>query len=268
MVHVVIQTRFSFFGKSGWRTADTMTPEILFEPRRLDSRLDLFEKIALASLATQEDRDFHLAVLSSRQMPKPYQTRLRELCHDTLGEDRASVVFRAPGHAPSFLRRFVHDNYDPTEPMAQVALDDDDGLAKDFVATAKIETEAALKLLYDDDEAVYLSFARGLSLIIGQDAPQIAPRLAPFNNQGLILAAPAGTMKNPYNTSHKMIPKRRPSRSIATKRPFYIRAVHDSNDSKALVEKDRLTAEEIAAMAQYFPFLPDLMQQNIRLNAA
>jgi hypothetical protein len=269
MADVLFQTRFSFFGRSGWRSKASKTPEMLFDPDRLDPRLEMFEKITPASLKCQDDPDFHLVVLSSTLMPEVYQKKLTEMCNDNLGPERSNVIFRPKAHAPAMFKDYVHSAYEEEQILAQVVLDDDDAVCCDFVSVVKAETEAALRPCYDEDvDTVFISFARGISLILGDGEPEIAPRNSIFNNQGLIMAAPAGTRRNPYNTSHRMIHQRRPSRSIATKPPFYLRTLHDSNDSRGLVDDVRLTQDEIKEMARYFPFLPNLMRQKIRLSAA
>ncbi|WP_177172598.1 glycosyltransferase [Paracoccus alkenifer] len=41
-IPVVIVTRFSFFGKSGWKSDASRDRELLFQPQRLEQRLRLF----------------------------------------------------------------------------------------------------------------------------------------------------------------------------------------------------------------------------------
>lgn len=69
-MEVVFQTRFSFFGVSGWQSATSQSEEMLFDPERLNKRFDLFERIALAGLRDQTDDDFKLSVLSSTNLPQ------------------------------------------------------------------------------------------------------------------------------------------------------------------------------------------------------
>ncbi|HHC29039.1 MAG TPA: hypothetical protein ENK80_00495, partial [Rhodobacterales bacterium] len=76
---VVFETRFSFFGQSGWKSAAAADPGLLFDPARMDERLKLFERITLPSLKAQEDGDFTHMVLSSTLMPNDYKIKLRDL---------------------------------------------------------------------------------------------------------------------------------------------------------------------------------------------
>ena len=66
---ILICTRFSFFGRSGWKSEFSADPEMLFEQGRLEQRFWLFENITLPSLVSQTDKDFHYFVLSSCLMP-------------------------------------------------------------------------------------------------------------------------------------------------------------------------------------------------------
>ena len=50
---IVIVTRFSFLGESGWKSDASRSAEMLFEADRLNRRLELFCTITLPSLAAQ-----------------------------------------------------------------------------------------------------------------------------------------------------------------------------------------------------------------------
>ena len=51
---VVFETRFSYFGQSGWKSAAAADPKLLFDPPRMDERLKLFERVTLPSLKAQD----------------------------------------------------------------------------------------------------------------------------------------------------------------------------------------------------------------------
>lgn len=62
---IVFETRFSFFGQSGWRSDHAADPDLLFADDRLEQRLRYFEQITLESLKGQTDGNFRHLVLSS-----------------------------------------------------------------------------------------------------------------------------------------------------------------------------------------------------------
>lgn len=253
---VVFQTRFSFFGVSGWQSATSQSEELLFAPERLEARFRLFEHIALASLRDQTDPDFRLSVLSSTNLPQKYKTRLEELCKDTLGAERIDVHYRGARKAGKLFRQIMCDRYPDDQTISQVVLDDDDAVSSDFVAVCKSEANYAMANNYDGSDATFLTFPRGVSLgIEDQQAMWLSPRNAFFTNLGLTLVAPPSFGRHPFLTSHRQIGNRFPSRAILSKRPFYVRAVHEGNDSEAKHREGRYTNDEIVDMMQYFPFL-------------
>jgi len=261
MVDILIQTRFSFFGKSGWRSKASADPEKLFNPERLDQRLELFEKIALASLRAQTDPDFRLLILSSNMMPEAYQQKLTELCHRMLGEERVKIMFQKPHHAGTVFRKYVNRTYDPETYLAQVVLDDDDGLSHDFIAICRNECLLAKNTFHDGTGELFLSFPTGYSLMLRKGKPDLIPRSTPFTNLGLTLLSKASSRVNPYSKAHRKLGERFETRVIGTMRPFYLRSVHTSNDSRAMIEGDILTETEIAEILPYFPYLQAFLAQ-------
>jgi len=205
-MQVVIQTRFSFFGQSGWRSEASQNPEILFDPARLETRLRFFEHIALASLQHQTDPNFRIAVLSSTLMPDPFQTRLSELCHDVIGPRRADVMFRQPGSAGANFRRHVHNRCTATPHVAQVVLDDDDALSADFVEVCRAESTAAMALNRGKHDYCFLSFPKGASMELDNQTARLSGREVPMTNLGLTLVAPNRTKRNPFTSFCHLLP--------------------------------------------------------------
>ena len=255
-MELIFQTRFSFFGVSGWQSTASQSEEALFAPERLNKRFDLFESVALACLKDQTNQDFRLAVLSSVNLPQKYKDRLNELCKDTLGAERCDIYYCGPRKAGRLFRKFMCEKYPDDRTIAQVVLDDDDAVSCDFVDICKREAEFAVSNNYDGTDGVYLTFPRGLSMgIENQRAQWLAPRNAFFTNLGLTLVAPPTFKRHPFLTSHRQIGNRFTSRAILTARPFYIRAIHDENDSDAKHRSSQYSPEQIVEYIRYFPFL-------------
>ncbi len=253
---IIYQTRFSYFGKSGWRAPASRDPNKLFDPGRLNARLAMFERYTLASLAAQTDADFEHVILSSTLMPERYKALLRGLARRTLGE-RARVLFRRPGSAGLMFRRHLRASHDSGEQVAQVVLDDDDALSADFTAALRHYAQAVLGDPFNEDEAVFLSFPSGYSLGLDEAGlPRwLAPRNVPYTNLGLALIAPADYRKNAFMTSHRKIGQRHASRLIGARRPWYLRAVHGHNDSRAIASDERLPLQDSPELLRHFPFM-------------
>ncbi|TNF61252.1 MAG: hypothetical protein EP307_07225 [Rhodobacteraceae bacterium] len=258
-VQVVFQTRYSFFGSSGWRSEASKTAEILFDPARLSRRLDLFRRMTLACLRDQTDPDFRLVVLTSTRLPEDHLARLTEACSDILGAGRAQVIPRAPGSAGQWLRRYMHRHMADVPHSAQVVLDDDDALSVDFVERTRTEAEFALTAMAPGQDCVYLSWASGLTARFNPDGGvDLMPREVPFTNLGLTLVAPTMTSRNPYMLAHKKVARRHAVRVFHDQRPWYLRAVHDLNDSRAMHGDDPLPRAAVEAVLDRFPLLRDM----------
>lgn len=95
--------RFSFWGRSDWGVYAGTKPgtaaeekalqrslATLYDEARLAFRFRSFERLTLASLVAQKNRDFLFVVLSSKAMPAVWRQRLRALC---AGQPQIRLVF-------------------------------------------------------------------------------------------------------------------------------------------------------------------------------
>jgi hypothetical protein len=253
-VPLVVVTRFSFLGKSGWKSDASRDADLLFSPDRLRLRLALFRSITLQSLAGQTRQDFTHLILTSSQMPDWAMAELRQACGAAYGsEDRFTIVADPPGKAAVSLRRHLIASF-PGAAVAQAVLDDDDGLAIDFVAElrhhlAKLEA-ANLKAAYLEASdtgttqklgptqklPAFVSFSSGYGFELGpSDASMWTAALYqhsyPFINCGLTLVGPPGDGKNILGIQHRKTPQLHDTALVRGKRMF-LRSVHGINDSR------------------------------------
>ena len=251
-------TRFSFFGKSGWKSKSSTDPDLLFAPERLDPRFEMFEKITLRSLADQTDPDFDHMVLSSSFMPEHYRKQLKDLCGDYLG-DRAKVLFRRYKYVSQVVHNFTLETYGDEDVVMQSVLDDDDAVSVDFVEAMRFEAETVQNTPYHSDPVTFLTFPRGFTLGLQDgEAPWLAHRHVPFTNLGLCILKPPSHNKNLFNISHLKVGKRYGSRMAGSHRPFYLRTVHDHNDSRARHSNAMLDQAQVSEQFRYFPLLESL----------
>lgn len=234
---IVVVTRFAFLGISGWKSETSRNASLLFEPDRLRVRLELFRSIALPSLAAQTDRNFRHMVLTSSQLPDWASRELAEACAAAHGSpDRFDIVAGRPGPARRALRLFLEKAY--TEPLvAQMILDDDDGLACDFVASVR-ERLVAMDAAGQDrppGEPAFVSFADGYGFVLdltdtGETVAKVYQHRYPFINCGLTLVGRRFD-KNILGISHRKEPVRVGAQPITGKRMF-LRSLHGTNDSR------------------------------------
>ena len=253
---ILIVMRFSYFGKSGWQGEASRQKELLFDPARLSRRLELLGSLALPSLAAQGDRNFHLMILCSEDMPALAQDALRDICAERLAAELYSIVPRPYGRAPKHVSEFLRKRY-AMGPVIQTVLDDDDAFATDLIAG--IRTELAQLPQTESREAMrFVSFADGFGLDVteGGSEPRLYRHRYPYVNLGLSMVSDV-TGKNILSIAHQKTPKLYPSRLVKG-RPMFVRSLHGLNDSRVSVGQ-RWTElqgwQSDAKVTRRFPYL-------------
>lgn len=232
-IPVSVTMRFSYLGFSGWQGAASGNSDSLFDTRRLEARFHLFERIALASLAAQTDPGFHLHVLTSESLPGWALDRLRETSAAALGPARVTVDARPQGRVRKFHRIFLQQRYGETR-IAQVVLDDDDGLAADFVEIlrGRIQLAVGEGRLAGPADVHFLTFPAGYALVHAGAAAGLYRHRYKFINLGLTMIGPPG--RSIHATLHQVDPERF-GYTVWDSRPMFVRSVHDFNDSRVAV---------------------------------
>jgi hypothetical protein len=234
-LEILVCTRFSFRGLSGWQSDFAADPEKLFARERLEARLLLLRAITLPSLATQDTQSFHHYLLTSSDLPDWALEALNAACLAAYGTaDRFSIRAEPWGNARRHLRAFMTDRYG-TEPVAQVVLDDDDGLGAGFMADlagrlARIEGEVATgtrTLPY------FISYPYGLALNFGESGLELYRHSYEFINLGLTMIGTPED-KNIFSIDHLSAPKRF-GVEIVDRKLMFLRSVHGFNDSRVEV---------------------------------
>lgn len=228
---ILVSTRFSFLGASGWQSDFSKDAAMLFDKNRLLRRLWLFNNIALASLASQTDDNFHHFILSSDQMPDWAKSELTDMCEDRLGAGKFTIQFAPQGPARKFQRHAI-GKFAGSDPVAQVVLDDDDGLSSDFIATLRAHLAQAEPLEAEGTPHFY-TFPKGYALGLRDDEVQLWAHRFKFINLGLTMVG-RKDHKNIFGIGHMDAPKRFGYTSD-TRKLMYIRTLSDVNDSRVSV---------------------------------
>jgi len=231
---IVVAMRFSYWGKSGWKSPASQDKTLLFDTDRLLLRLSLLQSLALPSLAAQTDQRFHLHVLTSWGLPVWAKQALREACEEVLSEGQFTIDPRRWSLAASQYRNYLRDRYG-TARILQVVLDDDDGLSTDFLANMR--QEMAMMAAPETAQAVrFISQSRGYGLDLTNldtSAITLYPMRSAFINLGLALSAQADGM-NIYGIAHRATPPQHPH-VVCKARRMFVRTIHSRNDSRVAV---------------------------------
>lgn len=228
---ILISTRFSFFGQSGWKSEFSADPKKLFDENRLEQRFWLFENITLPSLASQTDKDFHYFVLSSTQLPEWAKEKLNNLCERHIGLGNFTIRFARGGRARKF-QMLMLSALAGDDPVAQVVLDDDDALASDFIATLKSQLQILDPSTLESCPH-FVTYPVGYALGLREGNTCLWEQSYRFINLGLTMIGPSSP-KNIFGIDHLGAPPRFGFTNDSTK-PMYIRTLSNVNDSRVAV---------------------------------
>lgn len=126
--------RFSFFGRTD--TGSSVGTEedahrLLWNEQRMAVRFHLFENLLLPSIWNQDDNNFKLIVLTSKDMPDPYQERLDRAVANVPTITVLRVATRDIGHALKPM--MLEASNDRRDRAAYFRVDDDDALATCYI---------------------------------------------------------------------------------------------------------------------------------------
>lgn len=231
---VLVVMRFSYFGKSGWKSDFSKDREMLFATDRLEGRFALLEKLPLPSLAAQTDQNFHLLIICSDVMPDWAQARLAEICERVMPAKTYTVAPRRFGFAHMHFMRLLKRRYGQGR-IIQTVLDDDDGFSTDFIASVRQEL-AQMEPVASENDMRFVSFARGYGFDLSPENPAeygLFRHRYPYINLGLTMVTDVAG-KNLLSISHRKTPKEHACRLVEGQ-PMFVRSLHASNDSRVEV---------------------------------
>lgn len=237
-MEVVVCTRFSFLGRSGWKSDFAQDPQLLFERERLQARFRLFELINLPSLVSQSRQRFHHFILTSALLPDWAHERLQAACLAAYGDaGRFTLYARPEGPARRFLQEFLRARYGAGL-VAQVVLDDDDGLAPVFMEdlAPRLDRIAGEVAAGTRPLPYFVSYPFGYALNLrGEQGAELYRHSYDFINLGLTMIARAEE-RNAFSIDHRNAPRRHGA-EIVERRDMFVRSVHGFNDSRVEVTR-------------------------------
>lgn len=200
--------RFSMIGQGDWKAYRKIDPQNLervyaekeaelFDEDRMETRLRTFEKLTLASLKAQNDRDFLFLVVSSDRMPPAYQARLRDLCAAC---QNVVLRFVPPMHVVDAQKDILAELNLIQRDCLQFRLDDDDALSKRFIERLRLHGQA----LWAQYPAFSISFPNLIYSVIDGDTQGLYRWFNPFLGIGL---AVRNAKRSVYGYAHYKIPQ-------------------------------------------------------------
>ncbi len=200
---------------------------MLYAPERLEHRFLWFSHVALPSIRAQTDPDFRLIVLLGEDFPEPWLSQMQALIADV---PQVVLDFAPPGPHREVCADAMRRHVDPTaDVLAQFRLDDDDGVAVDFVARIRADLAAVLPV-YGRADLMALDYCRGVLLTETDGILVPTLRRASLWTPALVLLSRPMAARMILDYPHHLIWRHMPLISFQDEAMF-LRGSHGGNDS-------------------------------------
>ncbi|EPX86862.1 putative rhamnosyl transferase [Salipiger mucosus] len=223
--------RFSWPAEGGFQVEHASIAErraYLYSKARMEQRFRTFEAITLPGLRGQTDPDFTFVLLIDEALPEAHAERLLALVADL---PQAVVVARPPGPHRATCREVLNAaRHDPAAPCLQFRLDDDDTVARDFIARIRADA-AMLEGLRSRNRLVTLDYNRGYILRPSAEGLHGEETVLNSYPMGMAMCLQGGVTQSIMNFAHGKVARFMPVVSF-TDSAMFVRGHSDFNDSR------------------------------------
>ncbi|WP_179381576.1 glycosyltransferase [Jannaschia marina] len=238
-LQILAITRFAYPGLGGYQT-EHETVEArkahLWHPDRMEARLRTLEHVSLRTLSMQSDSDFRTLVITGADLPEPWRGRLERIVSGLKG---GTIVYHPDEPYRDAIRNAVLPHIDPEgPPVLQFRHDDDDGVARRFVARAR-ETFTALEHVWAQHKRLTIDFNRGYLLNLTPDGPRVEETFLSYIciAQAIVLAPT--NRRTALHFPHHRLGTLMPSFTLPDA-PMWLRGIDGTNDSGQAGQLKRL----------------------------
>ena len=199
----------------------------LYAPERLDLRFLWFEQVALPCLRAQTDPDFTHLVLIGDDLPAVYRDRMEAVVADV---PQVRLIPRATANHRDVYREILLEARDRrADVVAEHRLDDDDGVAVDFVASARSDF-ARGREIFADHGKMAVDYQKGIVIHADGDGVAYVRRVTKYWAPGLVTYFQPDFDKCTMDFPHHRVWWRMPTLTFSNK-IMYLRGSHATNDS-------------------------------------
>ncbi|MDB2407885.1 putative rhamnosyl transferase [Jannaschia sp.] len=229
-LQILALVRFAYPGLGAFQTVhDTVAQREahLWAPNRMDARMRTLEHVCLRTLRQQIDPDFRTLIVTGDGLPEPWRSRLMALSEDLSG---AEVIFQRPMNQRDAMAEIVHARLRaPGPPTVQFRQDDDDGVARDFVARLR-ETVTDILPFWRNHGKMVIDYTHGMMLRLTPEGPIVEEAVRPHLGVAQALVLRAGTKRTALHFPHHKLGRTMPALTFPEPR-MWLRGVDGTNDS-------------------------------------
>lgn len=230
-MQVIGLCRFSYPALGGFQVEhDTIEERIayLYASARMEERLTLFEAITLPGIKAQTDPDFTLVVVIGEAMPSEYESRLRDLCASI---PQIQIRKEPPERHRLIMQRILNETRTKrSEPCLQFRMDDDDGIAVDFIQELRL-TARDCKGLLKRQKFVAFDFNNGFLGSAQAQGFMVSEAIRSYQTAALAMYVAGGATRSIMNFGHHRIFHSMPT-VTSNRRAMFLRSHNQFNDSR------------------------------------
>ncbi len=230
-MQVIGLCRFSYPALGGFQVEHDTIEEraaYLYASSRMEERFTLFEAITLPGIKAQTDPDFTLVVVIGEAMPAEYESRLRDLCASV---PQIQIRKEPPErHRPIMQRILNETRRNKSDPCLQFRLDDDDGVAVDFVQELRLAASDCPGML-KRHKFVAFDFNNGFLGSAQAEGFMVAEGVRAYQTAALAMYVAGGAHRSIMNFGHHRIFHSMPSVTL-NRRAMFLRSHNQFNDSR------------------------------------
>ncbi|CTQ50228.1 glycosyltransferase [Jannaschia donghaensis] len=238
-LQILAITRFAYPGLGGYQVEhDTVAARTahLWHPARMEARMRTLEHVSLRTLAAQSDGDFRTLIITGADLPEPWRSRLERLASGLKG---ATIIYHPTEPYRDAIRNAVLPHIAPEgPPVMQFRHDDDDGVARRFIARSR-ETFANVRPLWERHKRLTLDFNRGIMLNLTVDGPLVEETFVPHLGVAQAVFLAPTNPRTALHFPHHRLGTLMPSVTLPDT-PMWLRGVDDTNDSGQAKQLARL----------------------------
>ncbi|GAB5435114.1 MAG: glycosyltransferase [Falsiruegeria mediterranea] len=223
--------RFSYPGQGGFQVEhETLDDRIayLYATERMEERFRTFEAFTLPPLRTQTDDDYTFLVVIGDSMPDVHRQRLEALLE---GMPQAVIQAHPPGRHRKVMQDAINSvRHFDNEPCLQFRMDDDDAVARRYVASLREAAQDVRKLSRKNRE-IAIDFNQGFLAQAGPHGISAKATNGPYTTAALALMFKPSNRLSVMNFSHVKVAQKMPTVTF-TGEDMLVRGHNDYNDSR------------------------------------
>lgn len=229
--------RFSLLVEGGFkRSPEDLAKRavFLFDEKRLAQRFAWFRHVTLPSLKAQSDTDFRFVILASQGMGRKWRRKLRQMI---AGIPQIEVDFVKPGAHHDVANAAMRSRFEPgADIIAQFRVDDDDAVARDYIARIRSDFADGLAPIFDRFNRVACDYVSGFILDAdGHEAQLYQTDALNWNCAQTVYFRPDEPSAL-FDFGHHRLHVAMPTVTLCDSN-MYVRGRHSSNDSAFEIPK-------------------------------